>query len=101
MSGAHASSFGAMLRSSEGLRTAGFGHEMGTVAGVDAGRLLFRDQWNSALYGELQTMYEEGAKDGSAIWIHKNRMSSMWGEKSLMSEYLEKKGIKVSFFFLT
>ena len=37
------------------------------------GRLLMRDQFNSALYGPLQHLYEEGEKAGTDVWIHKNR----------------------------
>ena len=37
------------------------------------GRLLMRDQLNSALYGPLQHLYEDGSKAGTDAWIHKNR----------------------------
>ena len=37
------------------------------------GRLLMRDQLNSALYGPLQHLYEDGSKAGTDVWIHKNR----------------------------
>lgn len=100
MTGAHASSFGAMLRdSTTQLPTAGFGFEMGTIDSVDAGRLLFRDSWNAGLYGELDTIYKDAVKAGNdqVVWIHKNRMSAMWGDSTLLEEYLVKEGIKTLF----
>ena len=39
----------------------------------DFGRLLMRGEYNTQLYGPLQTMYEEGKRAGTDIWIHKNR----------------------------
>lgn len=49
--------------------TGGFGSELPG----QFGRLLMRDQLNSALYGPLQHLYEEGKKTGTDVWIHKNR----------------------------
>ena len=40
---------------------------------VEAGRLLMRDQWNSALYPDL-----ESVRSPEDIWIHKNRMSGTY-----------------------
>lgn len=37
------------------------------------GRLLMRDEYNSALYGPLQDVYEAGKTSGTDVWIHKNR----------------------------
>lgn len=73
----HASSFGAIASDRHGK--AGFGSVMGDVAGVDAGRLLMRDQWNSACYGELQTSFEEGEKAGTDVWIHKSASTTVLG----------------------
>ncbi|KAL1588930.1 hypothetical protein WHR41_02367 [Cladosporium halotolerans] len=63
---------------------------------VDAGRLLMRDQWNAGLYGPLKGMFEEGrvlAKRPD-VWIHKNRMSALWGEKTQLDDFLEREGIR-------
>ena len=48
---------------------------------LDAGRLLMQDTWNAALYLPLDSAFEEGSKlmDVLDVWIHKNRMSGMWG----------------------
>lgn len=39
----------------------------------DFGRLLMRGEFNSELYGPLQPLYEEGRREGTDVWIHKNR----------------------------
>jgi len=57
----------------------GLGAECGIVEEdgkeIDAGKMLMRDQWNSALYPPLDRMYEEGAKIETRpdVWIHKAR----------------------------
>ena len=84
----------------------GLGSDMGIVKdpqtgeSIDAGKFLMRDQWNSALYPPLDKMYEEGTKLSSRpdVWIHKNRMSGMWGAQTELEQYLEKEGIKTLFF---
>lgn len=84
----------------------GLGSECGLVIDpdsgkeVDGGRLLMRDAWNSALHPPLNKVYEEGRKVESRpdVWIHKNRMSGMWGVKTECEEYLEKEGIRTLFF---
>ncbi|KAK3067314.1 hypothetical protein LTR53_015896 [Teratosphaeriaceae sp. CCFEE 6253] len=67
---------------------------------TDAGGLLMRDAWNSALMAPLDKLYEEGAKLQSRpdVWIHKNRMSGMWGVKTGCEQFLEEKGIRTLFF---
>jgi len=47
--------------------------ELGDGTSVEAGRLLMRDQWNSALYPDL-----EKVRQPEDVWIHKNRMSGMF-----------------------
>lgn len=47
----------------------GFGSEMPG----NFGRLLMRDARNSELYGPLQEEYLKGEKEGTDVWIHKNR----------------------------
>lgn len=88
----HAASFGALSHGT------GFGSEIGLVDSVPGGRLLFRDTWNAELYGGLQAMYEAGKKAGTDVWIHKNRMSGLWGVSTLLQTYLEAEGIRTLFF---
>lgn len=84
----------------------GLGSEMGIVTDpdtglkIDAGKLLMRDQWNAALCPPLDGAYEEGLKleNKPDIWIHKNRMSGMWGPSTSMETYLEGEGIRTLFF---
>lgn len=67
---------------------------------VDAGRLLMRHTWNAALYPPLDRIYEEGRQlqENQDVWIHKNRMSAMWGAKTDLEEFLEKEGLRTLFF---
>ncbi|KZV63295.1 Isochorismatase hydrolase [Peniophora sp. CONT] len=67
----------------------GFG---GTMPG-DWGKLLMRGEKNSELYGPLQVLYEEGAKEGKDQWVHKNRMSGIWGGQSALDLVLKEMGI--------
>ncbi|WPH03112.1 Isochorismatase hydrolase [Acrodontium crateriforme] len=87
-------------------RLEGLGAECGIVKEprsgrkIDAGRLLVRDAWNSALYPPLDGFFEEGSKlpNRPDVWMHKNRMSGMWGPKTECEEFLEEQGIKTLFF---
>jgi nicotinamidase-related amidase len=60
-----------------------------------------RDQWNSALYPPLDKTYQEalhldnGRED---VWIHKNRMSGLWGTVTMCTDFLEKQGIRTLLF---
>ncbi|KXN90056.1 Peroxyureidoacrylate/ureidoacrylate amidohydrolase RutB [Leucoagaricus sp. SymC.cos] len=95
----------------------GFGSQMPG----NFGRLLMRDEYNSALYGPLQAEYEAGKAKGTDVWIHKNRrvferrplpfcrrqvvvayfglrMSGLWGYQSALDLYLRENGIKTLFF---
>ncbi|KAF2819407.1 Isochorismatase hydrolase [Ophiobolus disseminans] len=67
---------------------------------VDAGKLLMRDQWNAALYAPLEPIYQEGIQlpHNPDVWIHKDRMSGLWGAKTACEEFLEKEGIKTLLF---
>jgi len=82
----------------------GLGTEIGDVtledgSVVDGGRLLMRDQWNSALPPDLDAEYQKGLKASPPdVWIHKNRMSGLWGPSTLCTEFLEKEGIKTLLF---
>ncbi|KAH9944336.1 Isochorismatase hydrolase [Epithele typhae] len=72
----------------------GFGGDLGG----SFGRLLMRGEYNSDLYGPLQMLYEEGREAGTDVWIHKNRMSGIWGPQSALDLYLQEHGITSLFF---
>ncbi|KAL1854146.1 hypothetical protein Plec18167_000064 [Paecilomyces lecythidis] len=83
----------------------GLGADMGPIqlsdgTTVEAGRVLMRDAWNTALYPPLDVAYLEGAKRSSMpdVWIHKNRMSALWGCGTDLEAYLEKEGITTLLF---
>lgn len=82
----------------------GLGSEVGLVRledgrTVQGGRLLMREQWNSDLTPELRAAYEEERKASPPdAWIHKNRMSGLWGDKTLCTDFLTKEGIRTLFF---
>jgi nicotinamidase-related amidase len=83
----------------------GIGADCGTLTmpdgtTVSGGKLLMRDSWNAALYPPLNALYTEGAKLPTTpdVWIHKNRMSGMWGTTTPFKEFLDKEGIKTLFF---
>lgn len=83
----------------------GLGSDMGLVtledgSKVDGGKLLMRDTWNAALPPALDAAYKEGQnlKGVPDIWIHKNRMSGMWGATTPCEEFLEEEGIKTLLF---
>lgn len=67
---------------------------------LDAGKLLMRDQWNSALFPPLGDIYDEGTKLASRpdVWIHKNRMSGIWGPGTELESFLDREGIKTLLF---
>ncbi|KAF1987937.1 isochorismatase family protein [Aulographum hederae CBS 113979] len=67
---------------------------------IDAGRLLMRDSWNAALYPPLEKLFIEGEKlqNRPDVWVHKNRMSGLWGASTLLEDFLEKEGIRSLFF---
>ncbi|PCH38006.1 Isochorismatase hydrolase [Wolfiporia cocos MD-104 SS10] len=62
------------------------------------GRLLMRGEYNSDLYGPLHGLYEEGKREGTDVWIHKNRMSGIWGYQTALDLYLQEHGITTLFF---
>ena len=83
----------------------GIGSQMGSVglgAGdeVDAGRLLMRGSWNADLYPPLRELYDQGAqlRDRPDVWIHKNRMSGLWGATTPLQRFLEEQGIQTLLF---
>lgn len=58
-----------------GFMKGGYGG-FGTEIPGNFGRLLMRGARNSELYGPLQEEYLKGQKDGTDVWIHKNRSCS-------------------------
>lgn len=81
----------------------GIGSDMGSLSlsseegggEVDGGRLLMRESWNADLYPPLRALYEEGCglENRPDVWVHKNRMSGLWGASTALQEFLEKEGI--------
>ena len=83
----------------------GVGSEIGPVTiedgkTVNAGRLLMRDTWNAALPSPLKAACNEGQKlkVKPDVWIHKNRMSGLWGKSTPCTDYLEKESITTLLF---
>ena len=82
----------------------GLGREIGPVklddgSVVEGGRLLMRDTWNASLTPELEAQRQEGlTANPPDVWIHKNRMSGLWGGGTMCTEFLEKEGIKTLIF---
>lgn len=68
---------------------------------VEGGRLLFRDTWNAAMTPELMAQWEIGRAAPTSppdVWLHKNRMSGLWGASTDASEFLDAQGIKTLIF---
>lgn len=90
--------------SERGSAYKGVGAGCGTLSlngeDIDGGKLLMRDQWNAALYPPLDGIYTEGTKlsHNPDVWIHKDRMSGLWGAKTDCETFLEEEGIKTLFF---
>ncbi|KAL1647236.1 hypothetical protein SLS61_007406 [Didymella pomorum] len=86
----------------------GIGSEMGAVSlseeegggEVDGGKLLMRNSWNADLYPPLKQLWESGRdlKEKPDVWIHKNRMSGLWGASTDLQIFLEKEGITTLLF---
>jgi len=62
------------------------------------GRLLMREAKNSDLYGSLQDEFLKGKAAGTDFWIHKNRMSGLWGSQSSLDLFLQENGITTLLF---
>jgi nicotinamidase-related amidase len=83
----------------------GIGADCGTLKfpdgkTVEGGKLLMRDSWNAALCPPLDAIFAEGSRleNRPDVWIHKNRMSGMWGATTPLKEFLDKEGIRTLFF---
>lgn len=60
--------------------------------------MLMRDARNSELYGPLQDEYLKGKAAGTDFWIHKNRMSGLWGYQTSLDLFLKEEGITTLLF---
>ncbi|KAF9015134.1 Isochorismatase hydrolase [Cyathus striatus] len=80
-----------------GFRKSG-GGGFGSELPGNFGRLLMRDAYNSALYGPLQDEYLKGRDAGTDFWIHKNRMSGLWGYQTALDLFLKENGITTLLF---
>lgn len=84
----------------------GLGSEIGSVeledgTTIDAGRLLMRDTWNAALPPDLEAARQagmDGKLEREDVWIHKDRMSGLWGAETDCTKYLTSQGIKTLLF---
>ena len=82
----------------------GLGSQCGNVVlpsgeTIDAGRLLMRNTWNASLYPPLHEAYCQGLESKRPdVWLHKNRMSGMWGATTLCQEYFDREGIRTLLF---
>lgn len=66
---------------------------------IPAGRLLMRDTWNASLYAPLHASYTSSLSSRTPdVWIHKNRMSGLWGAGTPCTEYLEERGLRTLLF---
>jgi len=83
-----------LARSFSRKNSKGFGSEL--PGGF--GRMLMRGERNSELYGPLQELYLEGKEKGTDVWIHKNRMSGIWGGQSELDLYLQNQGLETLLF---
>ena len=78
----------------------GLGNDIGPVklddgSTVEGGKLLMRDTWNAGLPPDLTKLYQTGLQENPPhIWIHKNRMSGLWGSNTPCTEFLEQRGIQ-------
>ncbi|KAF9475977.1 Isochorismatase hydrolase [Pholiota conissans] len=78
-----------LIRSFRKHTGGGFGSELPG----NFGPLLMRDAYNSELYGPLQDEFVKGQKAGTDFWIHKNRMSGIWGYQTALDLFLKENGI--------
>lgn len=62
---------------------------------VEGGRLMMRGTWSASLPPALLDAYHEGAglEHKPDVWIHKNRMSGLWGAGTPCTDFLEKEGL--------
>lgn len=83
----------------------GIGRAMGPITlqtgeQVDAGRLLVRGEWNTDLHPPLRALFDQGKTlpQRPDVWVHKNRMSALWGDTTPLQQFLEQEGITTLLF---
>ena len=82
----------------------GVGDDIGEVklpngSTISAGRLLMRDQWNSALHDPLQQEFDKSQTTTLPdVRFHKSRLSGFWGGTTRCMKYLKEKGIPTLLF---
>ena len=47
---------------------------MGVFGGVDYGKKLMQDQYNTQMYGPLWDLYNEGLKAGTDVYFPKSKL---------------------------
>lgn len=69
----------------------------GTV--VNAGRMLMRDQWNTALHEPLEAAFKEGLKAKVPdVRFYKERLSGLWSHSNECQSFLAERGITTLLF---
>ncbi|RSL45334.1 hypothetical protein CEP54_014316 [Fusarium duplospermum] len=82
----------------------GVGKDLGNVqlpdgSTVSAGRLLMRDQFNTALHDPLQQGFDKSQNDPLPhVRFHKNRLSGFWSGSTSCVKHLQEKGITTLLF---
>ncbi|KAJ9662285.1 hypothetical protein H2198_001419 [Neophaeococcomyces mojaviensis] len=66
---------------------------------IEAGLMLMRDQWNTALHPPLDAAYRQGLETKVPdMWFHKDRPTGLWGGSTECEEFLEAQGIRTLLF---
>lgn len=78
-------------------KVGGLGSEIGPLEledgeVIDGGRVMMRDQWNTAFYPRLAD-----AAEAQDIWVYKNRLSGFWGGTGI-EKALADRGIRTLIF---
>lgn len=95
---------GGVLRRKERKCDDGVGFPLGEVklkngSTVNAGRMLMRDHWNTALHGPLQQAFEDGTRAKIPdVRFHKERLPGFWDGSSPCHRFLKKQGIRTLLF---
>jgi len=98
------SAAGKTLKRSERKTERGLGLPLGNVTledgtVVDAGRMLMADQWNTKLYGALESAQKEGLQAAVPdVSFRKTRVSGFWGGSTNIQKFLEGQGITTLLF---
>ncbi|KAG9230662.1 isochorismatase family protein [Amylocarpus encephaloides] len=85
---------GSESKQKEGWTDGGMGAELGEVVltdgtRVDMGRMMMRDQWNTALHRPLRDHYEASLhSDLPDVWLRKNRVSGICDSSTDLTGFL-------------